>query len=312
MACLACCASPRPLSTAPDRDAKPESPELPAEVTTGSAVWPPKAELFLLANARATLELRSAASGFSYPLAENAQIVLYDPALELVWVSDGQTLSVIDLRNPAPHTVAPLVIATGLPPHVEIQVQRGQHQVMPMDACDVAPIVVLHWTSAPWIEADHGQPLTGLAGSSWLAREIQRPVRQSGEQRWFHPSAAHVALPLERARCEDARWCGASLDYGATGLRLVLTEQSEGSDCRQFGCLLFDPTSGGFATPPQSPRWGSAPDMPSGSCGPYRFDSGGRVFLVDDLLCAVGGECEALGGVGIGWLAPGLVVGAPG
>lgn len=314
LACLACSGSPaRQISTADPTPTETLGAKPGAGAPAPAREWPAKAQLFLMKNARAGLVLRAARSGFAYPLASKAQHVLYDPALELAWISDEQSLSVIDLRDPAPNTVAPVVIATKLPPHVELHVERGgKHVVEPVDACDLAPILTLHWAPEPWIESDRGQRSTNLEGSAWLARESGRVARFAGEERWLHPSDPRVSLPPGRARCEDAEWCGASQRFAASGWELVLAGQSEGADCWQFDCLLLDPRKGAFGTPPQPSRWGSAEDMPSGPCGPYRFDAPGTAFLVDDLLCAVRGGCEALGGSGLGWLTPGVTLGAPG
>jgi hypothetical protein len=307
LVCIACSASP----SAPNLPSAPHGERQRAKPSAAAVPWPPKAELFLWLNGRGALQLR-AGTHFEHLLASSVQMVVHDPALELAWLSDGQTLSVIDLRDPAPHTVAPIVIATGLPPHVEIQIERGNHRVAPTDACDVAPILVLHWSSEPSIESDQGELPRPLEGRAWLQRESHRPVRHSGAERWLHPSGAQVRLPLERARCDDAQWCGAAQALGTSGLQLVLADQSEGADCWQFGCVLFNPQNGTYATPPQPARWGTAQDTPSGSCGPYRFDAAGRTLLVDDLYCAALGRCEPLGGVAIGWLAPGDTLGAPG
>jgi hypothetical protein len=321
VAYLACSPVPtRHVATAERAPTEPFSVEPAANAPAAPREWPAKARLFLMTNERAELELRAAGSDFTYPLASNARHVLHDPALELAWLSDDQTLSVIDLREPAPDTVAPVVIASKLPPHVEIHVERGgQHMgpegpasVEPVDACDLAPILVLHWEPEPWIESDQGQRSTELEGRAWLARESGRVARPAGEERWLHPSDAHVALSPDRARCEEAEWCGASQPFAASGWELVLAEQSQGADCWQFGCLLREPRSGAFGTPPQPSRWGPAEDMPSGPCGPYRFDAPGTAFLVNALLCAVGGSCAELGGAAIGWLTPGVTSGAPG
>lgn len=308
LVCLACSAAPPVIAMATSDQEKPENAELSGR--PAAPAWPARDELFLV-KVGTRLELR-AASGFAHLLAESVQIALHDPALELVWLSDGQTLSVIDLRAPALQSVVPVVIARALPPHVELHVARGEHRVGLNDACDVAPVLMLRWTSEPWIESDDGEGLTRLEGRSWLAREIERPVRGTAAERWFHPSDARVELPPERTRCEDTEWCGTSQTLGASGLLLVLTEQSQGADCWHFGCVLFNPQNGTFATSPEPERWGSAADTPSGSCGPYRFDATGRWLLVDELLCAVGDGCEPLGGFGIGWLTPGTTVGAPG
>jgi len=267
--------------------------------------------LFLITNARAELELRATGSGFARRLASNAQHVLYDSMLELVWFSDGEQLWVIDLRNPALGAAPPILIAAKLPPHVELQVDREGHPLaLPIDACDLAPILVLHWAPDPWIEADQGQRSTDLPGKAWLQSERARVARSAGEERWLHPSEPHVALSPSRAHCEDAEWCGASQAFAA-GWDLVLADQDEGADCWHFGCLLFDSHAGAFGTPPLPSRWGPAEGMPSGPCGPYRFDAAGSAFLVDDLLCTVGGSCKALGGTGLGWLTPGVTLGTP-
>lgn len=311
---LACSASPaRHISTANPVPTESLGAEPGTSAPARAPEWPAKTQLFLMKNTRDELELRAARSGFVYPLAPNARHVLHDPALELAWISDEQTLSVIDLRAPAPSTVAPVVIATRLPAHVELHVQRGgQHLVEPVDACDLAPILMLHWGPESWIESDQAQRSTELEGSAWLARESGRVPRAASEERWLHPSDARVSLPPGRARCEDAEWCGASQPFAATGRELVLTGQSEGADCWQFDCLLLDSRTGAFGTPPQPSRWGPAEDMPSGPCGPYRFDAAGAAFLVNDRLCVVGGSCETLEGSAIGWLTPGVTLGAPG
>jgi hypothetical protein len=84
---------------------------------------------------------------------------------------------------------------------------------------------------------------------------------------------------------------------------------SEG-DCLHRGCLFQDPVSGAFGTPPLPTRWASATDVPSGPCGPYRFNADGGAFIINDTICDVGRTCQSLGAWGLGWLAPGVVVGA--
>jgi hypothetical protein len=312
LACSALPARPVPVTNAAPQ-ASPASAEQSLGVPAAAESWPDEGRLFLVTNARAELELRAEGSDFVRRLAANAQHVLYDPELELVWFSDDQRLWVIDLRHPAPATVAPVPIAGPLPPHVEIHIDRGgTHRVEPTDACDVAPILVLHWESEPWIEDDEGQPSTPLEGRAWLAREGARVARSVGAERWLHPADAHLPLPPARARCEDPEWCGAAQPFAASGWQLVLAEQSEGADCWQFGCLLFDSANGTFGTPPRPSQWGPAEDTPVGPCGPYRFDAAGSAFLIGDLLCAAGGSCQPLGGSSIGWLTPGATLGSPG
>lgn len=314
-ACVACSAA----SVAPAPPLQKVLSEQPVSAEVGSVrqvagePWPDESRLFLMTTARQELQLRAAGSDFVYRLASSARHVLYDPAFELVWFSDDQKLWVIDLREPSPRTLTPVLIASELPPHVEIHVERaGASSVEPVDACDMAPILFLHWEAEPWLEADQGQRSGALPGKTWLARERGRAARAVGAERWLHPSDAHVALPPARARCEDAAWCGASQSVPGTGWELVLTEQSEGGDCWHFGCLARDSSKGLFGTPPHPQQWGPADEMPSGPCGPYRFDAAGGSFLVHDRLCLAEAGCSPLDGWAVGWLVPGVTLGAPG
>jgi hypothetical protein len=314
---LACSPLPAQQATLPLQE---PSRQLPIRAERSAAVSPVAAEealvknqLFLLQSARAELVLRGYGSQFEHQLASKAQHVLYDAALELVWFSSERRLWVVDLRESTLAAMRPVLIASNVPHHVEIHVDRGGTDfVEPQDACDLAPFVQLHWTDQPWIEGERGQRLTELDGHAWLARERSRLARAPGEERWFHPSDSHVALPLARAHCEDAERCGAALPFTPPSWELVLTDQSEGADCWHFGCLLRDSATGAFGTPPKPSRWGSPNDMPSGPCGPYRFNADGSAFLVRDLVCTVAGRCHPLDGSTIGWLAPGAILGAPG
>jgi hypothetical protein len=275
---------------------------------------PARNQLFLV-ESRGELLLRAIGSAFELRLASNAQHVLYDSAFELVWFSDERRLWVIDLRGPGLPPLVPVLIASHVPHHVELHVYRGGTDfVEPEDACDLAPLLELRWEKEPWIEGERGQRLTELDGRSWLARERLRAARTVDEARWFglDPSQQHVALPVTRAHCQDAERCGAALPFGQRHWDLVLTDQSEGADCWHFGCLVRDSETGAFGTPPQPGSWGPPDEMPSGPCGPYRFNADGSAFLVKDVACTTAGSCQPLDGWGIGWLTPGEVVGAPG
>jgi hypothetical protein len=278
-----------------------------------SEKWPSKHSSFLVVTRAAQLELSASDTPFVKELASNVEHVLYDAELELVWFSSERRLWLIDLREKDLSALGPVLIASRLPPHVELHVDRGGTDfVEPTDTCDLAPVLQLHWVDEPWIEGQGGQRLTDLEGRSWLARERARAARPPVEERWLHPSEPHVALPPARARCEDANRCGAALPFAPDSWQLVLTDQSEGADCWHFACLLRDSATGLFGTPPHPARWGPADDMPSGPCGPYRFNADGSAFLVENFICSVAGSCRALDGSSIGWLVPGPVLGAAG
>ena len=240
-ACLACSAVPaRQASTLNAMPREPPPSAEPAHERNRLCRELARQEpLFLMKNARAELELRAGGGDFAHPLASNAEHVLYDPALELAWFSNEQELvGDRSSRSSARARVAPVLIAGKLPPHVEIHVDRGDTNfVEPVDACDLAPILVLHWVAGA---LDRGRPRSALdrARRQGLARARAESCRRArGEERWLHPSDAHVALPPARARCEDAEWCGASQPFVPSDWELVLTDQSEGADCWHFGCL---------------------------------------------------------------------------
>jgi len=309
---LACSsAAPREVSSPNNSNReRPESAELAAGEPSPDQ-WPHPSRLFLLINAQQDLVLRAVGSDFSHTLAQRARHVLYDPEFELVWVSDEEKLWVLDLRDPSPSRVAPVLIAENLPAHLEIHVERAESFAESEDACDLAPILWVHWDAEPRLEGGQGQRSSDLAGRAWLVRERARAARSSGAARYLDPSGAHVALSTARARCESAEWCGAAQPMLGTGWTLVVTDQSEG-DCWHFGCLAYDASKDLFGTPPHPEAWGPADGMPSGPCGPYRFDVTGTTFLVKDLLCVVGGSCLTLDGWAVGWLEPGDTLGTRG
>ncbi len=271
-------------------------------------------ELALTVTARGDLMLRATRSNYARVLATEARQVLYDPALELVWFSDGERLSVLDVRGAPKTHNPPVVIAKALPAHVEIHVAHAGRHVEPDDACDRAPALMLHWDAEPWIEGGNGQRVTRLEGRDWLVREAVRAPREPSEEQWFHPASPHIPLPTGSARCEEPSWCGASLtlDQTASGsVMLVLAAQNHGADCWHTRCLLYDSSTKAFATPPDPQRWSRVGDVALGSCGPYRFDRTAKTFLLEDQVCVLGAGCRPLGGTAIGWLNPGRTVGSP-
>lgn len=95
-------------------------------------------------------------------------------------------------------------------------------------------------------------------------------------------------------------------------VELVLVVEKMGGDCWQRECLLRDPRSGNFATPPTAAAWGEVNSTRKGPCGVYLFDHAQTSYLIDRMLCTPETQCRDLGGLGLGWLVPGDSVGAPG
>jgi len=268
-------------------------------------------QLFLVRNAMgAGLMLRALGSSFQRQLASRADLVLYDSKLELLWFTDEDRLWVIDLRQCPRDGMSPVLIASGVAGAAEIGVDRGSgDSIQLQNDCDLLPVLWLHWFEHPWIELED-EHRTELEGVDWLSQQRSRKARVQAEERSFDSRLPRAALPLARAHCDDLEVCGATLPFlASTPWKLVLTDQSEG-DCLHLGCLFQDSVSGAFGTPPQPTRWDSASDMPSGPCGPYQFNADGSAFIINDVICNVGGTCQPLGAWGVAWLAPGVVVGA--
>ncbi len=235
----------------------------------------------------------------------NAQRSLYDERLDLVWFDDGERLWVLDLRSLA---APPVLIAEHVAPHAEFHVAR-ERLLEPADGCDTVPVLRLDWSSKPTFEAWYAAaPVLGAGGTAWLVAQLSRPARPVVEQRTFGSAPAEPPWSGAPAACEAPFICGASLPFGNGGRQLVLVEAGVGADCWHFGCVLRD-ASGAFASPPAAES-STGPAAP-GSCGPYRFTRQGTAFLVGESVCSVGGSCQALDARTLGWLEPGLSVGAP-
>jgi hypothetical protein len=299
-----------PASLTPSAPLEPQAElgartDAPVEESLAASAASLSGSRFLVETRTGQLVLRSVGTGAQQVLA-NAQRSLYDERLELVWFNDGERLWVLDLRSLA---APPVLIAEHVPPHAEFHVAR-ERLLEPADGCDTVPVLRLNWTSKPTLEAWYAAaPPLAAAGAAWLVAQLSRPARTLAEQQTFGAARAEPTGLGAAARCEAPFVCGSSLPFGNGG-QLVLVEASVGADCWHFGCLLRDDT-GVFATPPEAKHWGPAAAVQPGSCGPYRFNLQGTAFLVGELVCATGGSCQALSARTLGWLEPGLIVGAP-
>ena len=240
---------------------------------------------------------------------------LLDSALDLVWVVTGGRLSVVDLRAAKP---ALTVIATRLPPLAALTITvDGEGQPRPLawpSACEVGAAVNLRWTRAPSLEViAEGNTRAKLVGRAWLEKNVARPAGRPLPFEEIDVAGKPARLPLARDALPcDSDACGHVLPFGNAGWQLVLMGSEAGGDCHEWTCALYDPRRRLFAKPEDPRRWVAAGAVEPGSCGPFAFDRSGRFYLVGEQLCTVGGACSALGGQGVGWLAPGPWLGEPG
>lgn len=259
---------------------------------------------------------------------------LYDEGHGLLWTLYDGALSVADLRTEAP----PIPLATGLKGAGGIWVEwpsaSASQYVREETGCETtSDAVEVQMRSKPalrLVEADARRPFLA-AGLRWLKAQARRAVSPrpttSRPRETGFPSDAHrVTLPREWAGCDDEKRCGLSVSFGLSRLQLVLVGDKFGADCWQRSCLLFNPETQTYASPPviadaetgdlstapHPMRWSTLRGARPGVCGPYYFDVIGTTFLVRSYFCTLNEGCQQLGGEGIGWLDPGAVVGEPG
>ncbi len=256
----------------------------------------------------------------------------YDPTHGLLWFLDEDRLGVADLRVEG----SPKPLAKKVPEGLEIWVDwptSKSRYVRPETGCEeTSNAVEIKLGKKPSLRLVETGARRALSeeGRRWLEGQAKRVESPPSLTEAFDTDAGRVALPKGWSGCDDSERCGRSASFGASPLRLVLARDTQGADCFQRRCLLFDPATKQFASPPVlvdaqgtpslpagPPRWASATEAIPGSCGPYRFDGQGTTFVVLQYLCKLdasktGAACEELPGEGIGWLRPGAVVGSPG
>jgi len=154
------------------------------------------------------------------------------------------------------------------------------------------------------VEGDHRMRKPAAAKCKELlqaAREALEADKKQGD--------ALVALPSALLDCEDEEVCGTSVPFGNRNWQLVLLTQRVDGDCAERTCLLRDPQTDRFATPPHPMQWSAADKETPGPCGPYHFDRTGSAYLVEHWLCVGDAPCQDVGGETLGWREQGPVVG---
>jgi hypothetical protein len=263
---------------------------------------------FLVHGVSGQVSLQSATGSAPRVLIPHADLAIYDPALELLWYLTADRLQVFDLRD---MEAPPVLVARNMPDISRLVVKRGQTSVSSEDGCD-APFAKLTWSGRPKLEAfSTDEPAAArIEGRDWLRAQLERPARPIGPRRDF--TEEQVELPASVLDCEMPEMCATVVDFGAYDWQLVLVRDAAGGDCWNRGCLLRDPHSKLYASPPTPRAWSPATSAAMGPCGLYFFDEKQTLFLVNRSLCRVGGDCQEIGGEALGWLVPGDVVGAVG
>jgi hypothetical protein len=246
-------------------------------------------------------------------LVEHADDAVYQPELALMWYRDGKRLNVLDLLEVDKGAPTPVTIAMGMPEQADrISIARGAALAVKDDGCE-GPSVDLSWTETPHIQAFFvDAPDLRLVNTAWLTAHLERTLRTAGERLEFLSTGARVRVPKKSLNCMDRRSCGGKVAFGGLGLDLVLVAEQPGGDCIQRSCLLHDPKTARFATPPSAGAWASAEKTAPGPCGPYLFDQTQMSFLYERHLCIRDVGCRMLDGTALGWIEPGNTVGAPG
>lgn len=264
-------------------------------------------------------------------LVPRASSWLYDDEHDLLWTLQDQRLTVTDLRVEGPR----IPIAEGISDESAIWVewpsvpsQEHTRFVERRASCEPWQVAKLRLQSAPTLfslATDTNPPFLP-GGLTWLKGQTTRSVKTPRQVHFFSSKKKGDELEVSELGCDDRERCGLSVPYGTSHLRLVLVRDRFGADCWHRSCLLFDPETHLFASPPifenpatgalstrSDPRqWSAAKTAVPGICGPYAFDTSGTTFLVRRYLCRLNEECQDLGGEVIGWLVPGLIVGEPG
>ncbi len=297
---------PAPPFTAPPPVSAPAAAPAP-DVPTHSDTLGPAEQQFLVHLESQEVVLLSMAGEGKRVLVPHANASLYQPALELIWFRHEDRFGVVDLRKPG----APAIwLGHGMPDEHRLSVERGMEVVAPNDGCDL-PFVALEWSESPALTAYLTEaPPLGIDNQAWFAAELERPARARTKKQGFIGAA--VRLPKKLTGCDLPQACGKSAPFGADGKQLVLVVERTGGDCVVRACLLYDPSSRLFATPPKARKWAAAQETAPGTCGPYLFDASKSAFLVDHRLCTLEQGCRDLGGEALGWLIPGAKVGEPG
>jgi hypothetical protein len=315
-------------TTAPSRDVKVVSPEgtsapsaeAPEPTSAPSAAaWPDRSELFIVLTDQRDLELRAFGTAglkpFKHVIGGDVQQTVYNPELGLFWFLDAERLWVLDLYEVGAGVAKPVLIASHLPAAAKLYILKDATFQSPGQVGEGSMEMELHWDEEPSITAtvsgeEGKQEFHHLDGSAWLSQERSRAPRSAPAWIEFAERGPHAPLPVARARCTDKRQCGAALPFGDRGWQLVISGDEYG-DFEHHFCLLYDPATRLFATPPRAAAWADATALESAGCGPYFFNERNDAYFDFEVICRTSGVCAPLDDASAeGWVVPGVGVGA--
>ncbi|HEU4580443.1 MAG TPA: hypothetical protein VFS67_19440 [Polyangiaceae bacterium] len=301
------------------------TPAVPAPGAAPSSSLPDDSPRFLAGTPGESISLYSL-RGPIRVVVPQASAWLYDPGHALLWFLDDTRFAVADLRNQLPA----IKLAKNLPPASSIWIEWPSSEpspfVRPETGCeDSAGAIELKISRKPGLRLleEHRRVALSPAAEGWLQQQLARSTALP-PARDFSPGAQRVVLPQRWSGCEEPENCGLSVPFGNGPLRLVLVQEKL-EDCTHRACLLFNPETQQFASPPvlvdatgaphaaaPPPAWSDPAHAIQGSCGPYLFDASGAHFATQHYLCRADDGCQDLGADFVGWLEPGPSVGAPG
>jgi hypothetical protein len=243
--------------------------------------------------------------------------ILFDAALDLLWLRAAERLDVVDLRANVPAAVP---IARDLPANARVTISAywSGHpaSVYPRTNCEVDSLISVNWLETPKLSFEGGKKSrkVRLVGNAWLQANYERvaeaaPLFVDFEHNGESPL---VKLPASVARCEPGSVCGKWMPFGSSGRRIVLAGSKTSERCRSYSCLLFDPKAQTFSSPNEPEKGSKADQAVPGSCGPMYFDRAGQHYLLGNKLCSMREGCRDLAGESIGWLRPGQSLGPEG
>lgn len=294
------CAQQARVTTKPE--APPASPAPTASPDLG------KAEHQYLVHDDSKIWIRTIDSKAERALAEDSWNVLYHASLELVWYVQNEALWVIDLRT---EQLAPLRIARGITGEMgDFKVEHPNGSASDNTLCDVE-FFTLHFGQPPRFGAvAEGLAPPVLENEEWLVAQLGRKARALPESPRFSPDKKRRIAKRARACEAYPEECGATLPLGARGTELVVMGNAQG-DCFHRYCLLYDPTTKLYSTPPDGKSWSAPAALEPSECEVYRFATDDLTFFTYTQLCVPGAPCVDVAGTVLGWLVPGRVVGDP-
>jgi hypothetical protein len=246
---------------------------------------------------------------------------LLDGSLELLWLREGRTLDVVDLRAKKP---ARIHIARGLPESAAFDITRSVEgtpvHIGRPPACPTDVLILLDWLSEPTLTVDReGEPETRedrkarLVGKAWLDANRDRAggVHPSFFDPWRNGERFVAEIPASMKKCQPGLDCSRMIGFGSTGWQLFIVQGDNENDCPRFTCLLFDPSNKTFASPLDPLKWGKAESVAPMPCGTFFFDASGRRYLTAGKVCDLVEGCADIGGEALGWLPTGswIVIG---